>query len=294
VQIYHRIVSHPEDPFWLEISFLDLPIEVGALNSVSLAEDDPRWPEVERLVAHYQAADHVATRFAQEELDSAEWLTVWATGHQGYPKPENGYFERTYDPTSCRRCGIHGAQLAPFRFSGEPRSKRIQFLQLHWVYDEFFVRHETRDVLAREGITGIEFGPVLVSRKGEASREASQVKVLHALPPALDVSGLQTVTCVPDNEESSSSLHPCGVDYQPPPLPYCQRVKYHHQKRGCLRFSACVFNGAPDLVKTCEWFGSGGAASQIVIVSQRFHQLVNAQKWRGLAFEPIELIHSPA
>jgi len=47
-------------------------------------------------------------------------------------------------------------------------------------------------------------------------------------------------------------------------------------------------------VKTCEWFGSGGAASQIVIVSQRFHQLVNAQKWRGLAFEPIELIHSPA
>jgi hypothetical protein len=229
--------------------------------------------------------------YTKRELDSAEWLRVSATGCQGYPKPDSDWFERTYDPRSCRRCGIHGIQVAPYRFSGEPKAKTHQFLQLNGICDEFFVRTEARDALECAGIAGIEFGPVLVSRKGAESREASQMKVLHTLPPALDVSGLQPVTCVPDNEESSlSRFHPCGPDYQPPPMPYCHQVKYHLRHRGPLRFERRVYEGAPDVLKTREWFGSGGLAFRLVVVSQRFRQLFVAAKWRGLVFEPIELV----
>ncbi len=226
--------------------------------------------------------------YTKRELDAAERLEISATGHQGYPKPEDGYFEQTYDSTSCERCGIHGTQVAPLRFSGEPKSKTIQFLQLHWVYDEFFVRHEARDLLTLEDITGVEFGPVLVSRKGDVSRQASQMRVLGTLPPALDASELQTVTCKPHNEEWRPDVRATSADRED--LPYCGRVKYRWAHRGPLRFDRSAYLDVPDLVKSHEWFGSGGSASQCVIVSQRFRQIVIAAEWRGLRFEPIELV----
>jgi hypothetical protein len=46
----------------------------------------------------------------------------------------------------------------------------------------------------------------------------------------------------------------------------------------------------PDVGRSHEWVGSGGSASQLVIVSQRFRQVVLEAKWRGVRFEPIELL----
>jgi len=299
VKINHRIAVPHDSPFWLEIDYLGLDYRRGdsdnilhlAMSSVlNITEDRPEWPEVARLLKEYEprASHFVSNLYTKRELDAAERLEISATGHQGYPKPEDGYFERTYDSTSCERCGIHGTQVAPLRFSGEPKSKTIQFLQLHWVYDEFFVRNEARDVLEREGLTGVEFGPVLVSRTGEPSREAAQLRILATLPPALDATGLQTVTCKPHNEEWRPDVRPSSADRED--LPYCGRVKHWGEHRGPRRFNRSALLDAPDLVKTHEWFGSGGSASQFVIVSQRFRQIVVAAKWRGLRFEPIELV----
>ena len=75
--------------------------------------------------------------------------------------------------------------------------------------------------------------------------------------------------------------------------PYCGRVKYHLKHRGPLRFEHTALAGAPDVVKTHEWFGSGGQAFRLVLVSQRFRQAVLKAKWRGLYFEPVELNESP-
>jgi hypothetical protein len=47
---------------------------------------------------------------------------------------------------------------------------------------------------------------------------------------------------------------------------------------------------APDVVKTHEWFGSGAAASRHVVVSKRFRRLATDMGWRGISFEPIELV----
>jgi len=293
LKVNHRIAGPGDDPFWLEIDYLGLGYErAGNCGRVdwhilNITEDQPQWPDVERLCAYYERDSGLTTNlYTKRELDAAERLDISATGHQGYPKPEDGYFKQTYDSTSCERCGIHGAQVAPLRFSGEPKSKTIHFLQLHWVYDEFFVRHAARDVLRREGVTGVEFGPVLVNRKGEASQEASQMRVLHTLPPALDASGLQTVTCKRFNEEWRPHAPAASADSED--LPYCGRVKWG--LRGPLRFDRAALLDAPDVVKSHEWFGSGGSASQCVIVSQRFRQIVVAARWRGLRFEPIELV----
>jgi hypothetical protein len=67
-------------------------------------------------------------------------------------------------------------------------------------------------------------------------------------------------------------------------------VKYHYMHKGPFRFRRDVFNRVPDAVKSHESFGSGGSAFRLIVVSQRFRRLVVAEKWRGIAFEPIELM----
>lgn len=51
-------------------------------------------------------------------------------------------------------------------------------------------------------------------------------------------------------------------------------------EKGVLKYPASLYEA---------WFGSGGSAHRLVIVSQRFRQVVVAAKWRGVSFEPIEL-----
>lgn len=305
MKINHRITADEDDPFWLEIQYLGLKHKGGVLN---ITEDQAEWPEVERLVMDYKGSyppgDWTSNVYTKRELDSAEWLEVSATGSQGDPKPWN-WFEQTYDPRSCRTCGIHGDQLIPYRFSGEPKAKSHQFLQLNGIYDTLFVRAEAREGLTHAGITGIDFGPLLVSAKGKVSEEAMQMHILGTLPPALDVTALQPVTCMPNNEEDHQ-VDLVFLDWDPAEddelseriaasdgeekSPYCGQVKYHAAQRGPLRFDRGALAGAPNVVRSHEWFGSGGLAFRRVLVSQKFRQMVVGSKWRGLVFEPVELI----
>jgi hypothetical protein len=100
---------------------------------------------------------------------------------------------------------------------------------------------------------------------------------------------MQTVTCMPDNEENYVPLA-AAASSEGNPWPYCRQVRYHLRHRGPLRFDRGSFEGAPDIVKTQEWFGSGGQASRLVVASQKFRQAVVVAKWQGLVFQPIELI----
>lgn len=43
------------------------------------------------------------------------------------------------------------------------------------------------------------------------------------------------------------------------------------------------------MVKTNEWFGSGGRAFRRILVTQRFRQVIVVNCLRGLRFEPIEI-----
>jgi hypothetical protein len=45
-----------------------------------------------------------------------------------------------------------------------------------------------------------------------------------------------------------------------------------------------------DVVKSHEWFGSGASAHRLGLVSQRFRRAVATAKWRGVSFEPVELV----
>lgn len=300
MKINHRIALRQDDPFWREIDRLGLDYDRGdadnvlelAISVLNVTEDQPEWPEVERLVAKYSLGPHfVSSRFTKAELDTAEWLQLSALGHHGYPQPEEdfGYQEATYNLSEhCPICGIGGVQKAPFRLRAELKASHSQIVQLNWVFDEFFLREEAREGLRGAGITGIDYVAPLLHKNDRPSERVAQMVVKTRLRPALDPTGLQPVTCKPQNEEWSPGqrLRPAELEGRL----YCGRVKYHSMHKGPFRFDRNAFAGAPDVVKSHEWFGSGGSAHRLVIVSQRFRQAVVTAKWRGVSFEPIELV----
>jgi hypothetical protein len=300
VKIKHRIALSHDDRFSREIDRLGLHYDRGdpnnvlqlAVNVLNVTEDQPEWPEVERLVAKYCSGPHsVSSLFTKAELDTAKWLRLSALGHHGYPQPEEnfGYRKATYDVTEyCPTCGIGGVQKAPFRLRAEFKASRSQIVQLNWVFDEFFLRDEAREGLRSAAITGIQYLAPMLHKADRQSERVVQMVVKTNLAPALDPVGFQPVTCKPENEEWQAAQR-LGLS-KPEKLSHCGRVKYHYPHKGPYRFDSDAFAGAPDVVKSHEWFGSGARAHRLVIVSQRFRQAVVTSNWRGVSFEPIELV----
>ena len=290
MRINHRIAISHDHPMWREIDELALTYKPGEIISVlEISEDAPDWAYVSRLLDAYDIKSLQTNVYSPQEIAAAGWLTMFGNGHHGYPMPDDdfGYRQATYDLSrACETCGVGLAQNAPFRIRSEFKASRGHFLQLNWVFDEFFVRPPVMASLEAHGITGITFIAPLLHRSNQPSRNTVQMQVTTHLPRAIDVSGLQQVTCKTRNEEWQD--YPAWLRRDD--APRCGSLKYHSRHRGPLRVAATALNGSPDVAKSHEWFGSGGSAFQLIIVSKRFCQLVHSMGWRGVYFEPIELV----
>jgi hypothetical protein len=294
MRINHRIALRGDSPFWTEIQGLGLSFDPGLIAVLNITEDDAAWPAVERLLSLHGSPVHLINNlFARKEIEEAEWLEARAKGHHGYPQPEDdfGYIQQTYDTSGyCPRCGIGGVQKAPFRLRAEPKAGHSHFLQLNWVFDELFIRREVCSALKVSAITGVSFVPPILHESSQPSERVVQMQIDTVLPGGPETSGLQPVTCKPNNEESAATA---GTAIASRVGPYCHRIKHHRMKKRPFRFTRDAFAGAPDVVKSAEWFGSGASAHRLIIVSRKFREIVSRRKWRGIAFEPIEVADSP-
>jgi hypothetical protein len=294
VKINHRIALRHDDPIWRDVEATGVSIDRGndIIWVANVTEDDPAWSEVRLLMLERPHSELVTNIFTKHEFDAAEWLVLEALGQHGYPEPDIDYHSATDDLADyCPICGIGGVQNASFRLRAEPKASHSQFVQLNWVFDEFFLREPAREGLLVAGITGIDFLAPVLHKNGRPSEQIMQMTIQTVLPQALDSTSLEPVTCKEENEEWESELWLRKMRPSPAEThPYCGRVKYHHMHRGPFRFARDAVADASDVVKSHEWFGSGGSAFQLVMVSQRFRQVVVAAKWRGVKFEPIELV----
>jgi len=98
-------------------------------------------------------------------------------------------------------------------------------------------------------------------------------------------------TWFPDNEEGPTKTYGGRLRYRPD-YPYCGRVKYHWPLLRQTTYAAETFGDAPDIVKSHEWFGSGGSASRQVLISQKVGRLIIDHKLRGLSLVPVALRES--
>lgn len=241
----------------LGILFKEQPL----VATFEIEESDVRWPAVQAWIERCKPSDITWTSFTRAEITAARWLALQATWHQGYPQPDEenfGYRQATYDLSGwCPACGIGMRQAAPFQMKKEPAWGRNSLLQLNWVFDEFFTTPDLWQSVFRPRAVGV--CPVLGPR-GRELTTVVQLVVEETVPVVTE--GLSDRRCAD-----------------------CGRLKYLPVTRGF--FPKLTAAPVGSMVKTAEYFGSGGSAFQQILVNADIGKALTGAGAKGAALVPV-------
>jgi hypothetical protein len=234
--------------------------------------------EIQSGLTPYGLYEYIDTEYNKEDINTAEYYYI-NVGEYQYPQPDDdfGYLERTFDLKNyCPACGIGKVQNNPFRLKMEPKQKNSQFWGLYWEYDSVFVREETKNILEKEKIQGIHFIPVVIHKTNKPIDKFYQLKIETVLDYGFDSYNTKRITCKINNEENTNT-----------DIKYCGRIKYHHPNKGGYLFDRAIFSSGIDFCLSNEYFGSGGMAHRIIVVSKRIYEIINKNMLKGIKFIPI-------
>lgn len=233
-------------------------------DSVALDVDESShiWPWIKANIDLWGAVDVARTEFTDSEISSARAFEVLAD-HLCYPEPKSGrmgYLDAVYSPKGfCRLCGVGKSQMTDFLIRSTPKWGGRGFMQLHWVYDELFVRNAVYDRVLRAH--GIGVRRVLDLRR-EALADVLQLEVCNAID--VDMSGVVRSKCEVCLE---TKYQPSSVGMFPP-------------LRGSLL-------GAWEFRRTNVWFGEGALACRRLIVGGELGRAMLEDSPKGLALRPV-------
>lgn len=264
---------------WEYVQTHNIPVNHKAeehIASIEMYASDPHWPWVEAYMQTTKRGWVSDTVFTKEEIQQAQWMRVRSEWVTGYPQPMEGFAYKsiTYsDDDFCDECGIGLVQNDSFRMKKAPAWGRRHFFSLLWVEDELFVSEAVRKAFSDDGITGVEFMPVK-DRNGKATFDGLfQLQIQKTLEEGLVLE--------PTNICSTAVCSRCG----------------HRKSRGnegiMLQFRRQIFENAPDIVKTGDYFGVAGnkAPAREIVISQKVYQcIVKNRLEKNLMFYPIDLV----
>jgi hypothetical protein len=242
-------------------------------------EDMPFFDKIRAELKSLEILSMVYTDWSKADMENAEWYQVY-TGAYQYPLPDDdsGYLERTFDLTNhCPYCGIGKVQNNPFRLKHEPKQKNNQFWGLFWEQDAIFVREETKNILQRENIKGIHFIQPVLHKSNKPIERFYQLIIENTLDKGLDKSNVKEIVCQwrEENDWGKDMKREVTQDY-------CGRVKYVFPKDdGCI-FDRNLFDPKVDFYQTAEYFGDGGSALKINIISKKVYEIIQKNKLKGL------------
>lgn len=177
-----------------------------------------------------------------------------------YPQPENDYEELTYELSKhCSKCGIGKNQVNSFRLKREPKWGRRSFFQVNWVFDELFVKKEIWEKLFKP--YNIDYRVVLNKSGQRELQDVVQLKLEEVV--SLDTQEIEYDTC-----------------------PSCKRKKYRHIMNNF--YPPLTQQPNKPIFKTKEYFGSGGAANQLIIIDSNFYGQLLDLNIKGLEFHPLK------
>lgn len=245
-----------------------------------LYEDHINFHEIKKEIDKYEVEPQIGTFYEKSDIDKAQWFII-STGEYQYPQPEDdfGYLDATFNLDShCYSCGIGKTQNAPFRLKTEPKQYNNQFWGLHWEFEPVFVRQEAKSIFEKEQVKGIRFSQPVLHKKNTVVEGFYQLQIDTILKEGFDNYNTKTITCKINNEEGKNT---------DPTRKCCGRIKFHHPMVGGYLFDSKLFDTDFDIVSSFEYFGSGGSANRLQIVSRRFKQIVDKNKLKGLKFTPV-------
>lgn len=245
-----------------------------------LYEDNPRFKELQKALGIFDISAQVGSIYEKDDIKNAEWFIV-NTGEYQYPQPEDdfGYQKATFNLDKyCSLCDIGKIQNAPYRLKTEPKQLSNQFWGLHWAFEAIFVRQETKNILEREKMKGIRFSNPVIHKTNMPIQGFYQLHIEGILDKGFDNYNTKTITCKIKNEENLNTDKT---------LQCCGRIKFHHPMVGGYLFEKRIFDKNFDIVQSNEYFGSGGSANRVQIVSRKFKDIVDKYKLKGLSFIPV-------
>jgi len=264
MKLVHRITMVVDPDMQERLRTLGIDVREGFV-SFEVDESEASWPQLQGVLAKWQAVDILTTKFTVSELEKATHLRMAASWHHGYPQPEDdfAYLNASYDLRAyCAECGIGKEQVAPLRMKGEPKWGKKHILQLNWIFDEFLVLPNIWESTFKP--FGIGCFPVVCDRTGKELQTVVQLDIRAIAERALQVSeGQACETC-----------------------PSCGRRKYLPISRG--RFPSFWVSPSARIAKTQEYFGSGASAWKAVLISSDLFTQMKAHKLRGVEFIPCE------
>lgn len=259
MKIIHNISISTTTKVRIELEEIGINVGEGFSN-FKIEESDERWIKIKSKIKEWEAVDIPATIFSEKELYESKWLQMLPEWHHGYPQPENDfkYLSSTYDLSGyCSKCGIGAAQKESFRMLKEPKWGNRGILQLNWVFDQYFVLPDIwRDVFETLDIPCL---PVIHHRTGKT------------LSTVLQLSNLE------NTELENIDSYPYKICNE------CGRKKYEPIKIG--PFPKLKTIPKSHIVRTKEYFGSGGNAFNGVIVSQELYKQIRKYNLKGVSFK---------
>jgi len=248
-----------------------VPIEDGEFCGFDILESDPHWENMKSLADMERRTSYSYKVFSKKELQEAPWLRVRSKWEFAYPQPErkDGYREGVFASGYCMDCSsVH--QIGSFRVKKAPKWGRRNFAMLYWVGDELFVNGRVKEVFLEEGITGIDYLPLMNKRGDETLPDVHQLLFTTILENGLVIN------------EGIKKISTCT---------YCGAEKYLASQRNMLTYRKEAFENAPDFAKSREVFGAGHYAAHQMFISQRVYQILSKHKLlQGLEFEAIALV----
>ncbi|WP_061248682.1 hypothetical protein [Leptospira alstonii] len=262
MRIIHRISISATSKDRIELAAFGIAVRENKFTTFEVDEEHEHWSDLANWIQARRAVDFVNTKFSKKEIDAAEWLALLPNWHHGYPQPDDdifGYLDATFDLTDyCKRCGIGMKQKLPFQMKKEPKWGRNGILQLNWIFDEYFTTPE---------IWMSVFQPIGIACRPVIDRKGVELKTVVQLVVKEEV-GIVTDTLL--REKCSS----------------CGRMKFLPVTRG--PFPPLEERPLASMVKTKEYFGSGGSAHRSVLISQQLTQILRLQKVQGAAVKPVK------
>lgn len=270
MEIWHHVIFADRDQIPAAMDALGIKYEGGPPHGIGvfdIAESDPAWPEVARLIAEKGIPDTCYTIFTTKEVLSAEWLRVNVTFEQGYPQPETRWKQTTLGlDLGCVKCRSGVVQKASFRIKKEPNLGKRDFMSLFWTA-VFFATPRVFEAFEVAGLGGYEKWPVIINSTGRPAEKVAQLYAPVVTEPGLlGTDRLSTEVCK-----------------------QCGRVKFNVVMRGRPQYRRSALPEGVDFVRSYEWFGSGGFGFQEIFVSSRVARIVVDHGWKGVVLDPLEL-----
>jgi hypothetical protein len=225
------------------------------------------------------------------KMDTKQWFHL-STGQFGYPQPEKdfGYLNQTYDiNNACPTCNIGLRQANEFRFKSEPKASNSQFIDLNWVFDQIFLRQPIEEIFLEETVTGISFSIPVFNKTGKPLETIKQLRVDTIIVDGLITDNLKIEICEYPKEKSQIKFL-TAIGSRLIKGPFCGQIKFNYPQRKSFEFRKNSFSNMPDIIRTVEWFGSGGSASRPIFISYKVYEIIKRFKWRGAFLEPVKFI----